>query len=283
MSDYVDKFIIRYVCGMRSSVDLDKMVMYPNKLDHTDVRAYRSDFYDPQAKKISYLYVRDKRPEVRVVNKMPSVVSLISKEFADNPRSQNYNMAYQARRWRKPVAGVLSDGTHCVCRLRVSEEVPSLKELFALIEKWDEVSGKKYGAWRESNCDRKFFSSYLEEVAGMCQALFFYLDDDRGGSRLVGYSVLEIPDGVERDAGYLVSRYGPRKVDITAGSNLCQFVDYEALRRLRERVGEDFILHWGWAMRRVQEYEKRNFPFLRVDEYLKYVVNPVKVQAKKLF
>lgn len=283
MSLYIDPFIIRYVCGMKSAVDLEKMVMYPNKFDRKDIRAYDPNFYDPTATKISYFYVVDKRPEVKSAGKMPAEVSLVTKEFVDNPRSQNYNMAYQVRRWRKPVAGTLPDGTHCVCTLRVTTKMPPLKEIFDFIKKWDNTSGKKYGARLASSYDKNFFANHFGEVCHMCQALFFYLDDDRGGSRLVGYSVLELPNGDEKDGGYLVSRYGPRKVDITAGSNLCQYVDYEAMRRLHEAVGEDFILHWGAAEKGIRLYEHRNFPFYREDVYLQYVLHPVEVRSKKLF
>lgn len=266
MSLYIDPFIIRYVCGMKSAVDLERMVMYPNKLDRKDIRAYDPKFYDASATKISYFYVVDKRADVKSAGKMPAEVSLVTKEFVDNPRSQNYNMAYQVRRWNKRED------------LKIATELPPLKEIFDFIKNWDNTSGKKYGARLASSYDKNFFANHFGEVCHMCQALFFYL-----GERLVGYSILELPNSEERDGGYLVSRYGPRKVDITAGSNLCQFVDYEAMRRLRERVGEDFILHWGAAEKGIRLYEHRNFPFYREDVYLQYVVHPVSVRNKKLF
>lgn len=265
---YADDFIIRYVSGMRSEVDLARGVMYPNKLDHKDIRAYDPDFYDPTATKISYFYVVGKRGDAKTVGKMPAEVSLITKEFIDNPRSQNYNMGYQVRRWSKRED------------LRVTTELPPLKEIFDFIKNWDNTSGKKYGARLASSYDKNFFANHYAEVKDQCQALFFYL-----GDKLVGYSILEIPDPEERDEvdGYLVSRYGPRKVDITAGSNLCQFVDYTAMKMLRERVGADFILHWGSAEKGIRLYEHRNFPFYREDIYLQYVLHPVEVKTKKLF
>ena len=263
---YVDDFIIRYVCGMRSAVDIDRMVMYPNSLDHTDIRAYDPNFFDPKATKISYFYVVDKRDGVKSAGKMPAEVSLITHEFVDNPRSQNYNMGYQVRRWRKRED------------LRITEELPSLKEIYDFIKHWDNTSGKKYGARLASSYDKNFFTNHYKHLSDRCQALFFYL-----GDKLVGYSILELPNGVERDSGYLVSRYGPRKVDIDAGSNLCQFVDYEAMRRLYEKVGEDFILHWGAAEKGIRLYEHRNFPFFREDIYLQYVLHPVTCTARKLF
>lgn len=266
MSTYADDFIIRYVSGMRSAIDYARMVMYPNKMDTKDIRAYNKDFYDPTATKISYFYVTEKRPEVKSASKMPAEVSLITKEFIDNPRSQNYNMAYQVRRWNKRED------------LRITTELPPLKEIFDFIKNWDNTSGKKYGARLASSYDKNFFANHFGEVCHRCQALFFYL-----GDRLVGYSVLELPIEGESDSGYLVSRYGPRKVDITAGSNLCQFVDYESMRRLRAAVGEDFILHWGSAEKGIRLYEHRNFPFFREDIYLQYVLHPVQVRNRTLF
>ena len=102
-------------------------------------------------------------------------------------------------------------------------------------------------------------------------------------ARMVSPVRYSLPNGDEKDGGYLVSRYGPRKVDITAGSNLCQYVDYEAMRRLHNAVGEDFILHWGAAERGIRQYEHRNFPFYREDVYLQYVLHPVQVLNKRLF
>lgn len=266
MSTYADELIIRYVSGMRSAVDLERGVMYPNKMDKKDIRAYDVNFYDPTATKISYFYVTEKRPEVKSASKMPAEVSLITKEFVDNPRSQNYNMAYQVRRW-----GKRED-------LHIETEMPPLEEIFKFIKNWDNTSGKKYGARLASSYDKNFFTNHLHDVRDKVQTLYFYL-----GDRLVGYSVLEIPNGVERDGGYLVSRYGPRKVDITAGSNLCQFVDYESMRRLHEKAGEDFILHWGSAEKGIRLYEHRNFPVYREDIYLQYVLHPVEVRSRKLF
>lgn len=263
---YADDLIIRYVSGMRSAVDLELGVMYPNKLDKKDIRAYDKDFYDPSATKISYFYVKEKRPEVKSAGKMPAEVSLITEEFVTNPRSQNYNMGYQVRRWSKRED------------LRVTTELPPLKVIYDFIKNWDNTSGKKYGARLASSYDKNFFTNHYAEVIDQIQPLFFYL-----GDRLVGYSILELPKKMERDHGYLVSRYGPRKVDITAGSNLCQFVDYEAFRRLREKVGEDFIIHWGAAEKGIRLYEHRNFPFYREDIYLQYVLHPVEVKHKKLF
>lgn len=283
MTTYVDDFIIRYVCGMRSEVDLARHIMYPNKMDHKDIRAYDSKFYDPTATKISYFYILDKRSDVKSAGKMPAEVSLITKEFVDNPRSQNYNMAYQVRKWSKRVADVLPNGLRCTSVLRATTELPPLKEIYDFIKRWDNTSGKKYGARLASSYDKNFFTNHYELVKDQCQALFFYLDNDRGNTRLVGYSILEIPNGVERDGEYLVSRYGPRKVDITAGSNLCQFVDFYSMRALHNKVGEDFILHWGSAEKGIRLYEHRNFPFYREDVYLQYVLHPVTIVTKKLF
>jgi len=263
MSTYADELIIRYVSGMRSAIDYERMVMYPNKLDTRDIRAYDPNFYDPTATKISYFYVTEKRPEVKSASKMPAEVSLITKEFVDNPRVQNYNMHYARNRWSK--------------RLRVETECPPLEILFKFIKNWDSTSGKKYGARLASSYDKNFFVNHLKDVYEKVQTLYFYL-----GERLVGYSVLEIPTG-ERDGGFLVSRYGPRKVDITAGSNICQFVDHEAMRCLHKRVGEDYILHWGSAEKGIRMYEHRNFPRYREDVYLQYVIHPVKVVTRKLF
>lgn len=270
MTTYADELIIRYVSGMRSAIDYERMVMYPNKMDTKDIRAYDKDFYDPTATKISYFYVTEKRPEVKSASKMPAEVSLINKEFVDNPRSQNYNMAYQVRRWGKSA-------------IEIRQDTPTLEELFHFIKNWDNTSGKKYGARLASSYDKNFFAHHLAEVRDRVQTLYFWLD-----GKLVGYSILEIPNGEERDGGYLVSRYGPRKVDITAGSNLCQYVDYMAMKHLHLQCEQmfgngDFILHWGAAEKGIRLYERRNFPNYREDIYLQYVLHPVEVRSRKLF
>jgi len=263
VSTYANELIIRYMCGMRSAVDFEKMVMYPDKNDLTNIRAYDRNFYDPNATNISYFYITEKRPEVKSASKRPAEVSLITKDFADNPRVQNYNMHYARNRWSK--------------QLRVETEVPSLETIFKFIKNWDNTSGKKYGARLASSYDKNFFANHLNEVKDKVQTLFFYL-----GDKLVGYSILEIPTG-ERDGGYLVSRYGPRKVDITAGSNICQYVDHESVKRLHKLCGEDFILHWGSAEKGIRLYEHRNFPNYREDIYLQYVIHPVELKPRKLF
>lgn len=260
---YVNDFIIRYVCGMRSSVDLDKMIMYPDKQDKKNIRAYSKDFYDPTATKISYFYVKEKRPDVKSVGKMPAEVSLITKEFVDRPRSQNYNMHYARNKWSK--------------QLTVTTEMPPLEVIFNFIKKWDDTSGKKYGARLASSYDKNFFANHYNDVKDRCQALWFYL-----GDRLVAYSVLDT-SFTDEDCGYPVTRYGPRKVDITAGSNICQYVDHESLRRLYSYINKDFVLHWGSAEKGIREYEHRNFPFFREDIYFQYVLHPVQLIKRKLF
>lgn len=275
---YVDDFIIRYVCGMRSEVDLAKMIVYPNKLDHTAIRAFDSKFSDTNVTKISYLYVIDKRDGVKSASKTPAEVSLVTKEFIDNPRSQNYNMGYQVRRWTKKLNSTEGE------RLRVTSECPPLKEIYDFIKHWDSTSGKKYGARLASSFDKNFFTNHYQELADRCQSLFFYLDNlETKTSKLVGYSILEIPNGIEHDGGFLVCRYGPRKVDIEAGSNLCQFVDYSAMKAMHDKLGEDFILHWGTAEKGIRLYEHRNFPFYREDIYFQYTTHPVVKTTRKLF
>ena len=263
MSTYVNDLIIRYVCGMRSEVDLERMVMYPDKQDKTNIRAYSKDFYDPNATKISYFYITEKRPDVKTASKMPAEVSLITKEFVDNPRCQNYNMHYARNRWSK--------------KITVTEEMPSLETIFQFIKNWDITSGKKYGARLASSYDKNFFANHFNEVRDRVQALWFYL-----GDRLVGYSVLDKIFNDE-DGGHPVTRYGPRKVDITAGSNICQFVDHESLKRLYAYIKQDFVLHWGSAEKGIREYEHRNFPFFREDVYLQYTLHPVQLVKRKLF
>lgn len=263
MSTYVNDLVIRYVCGMRSAVDLERMVMYPNKEDHRDIRAYDCNFYDPNATKISYFYIKDKREGVGSASKMPAEVSLITKAFANDPRCQNYNMRYAKNKWGK--------------QLRIETITPSLEVIFKFIKNWDNTSGKKYGARLASSYDKNFFAHHLESIKDKVQALWFYL-----GDKLVAYSVIDKSFN-DVDSDYPVARYLPRKVDITAGSNICQFVDYEAVRRVHEFIGSDFILHWGSAEKGIREYEHRNFPFFREDIYLQYTLHPVCVTQRKLF
>ena len=282
-SSYVRSDVIcRYLGGMRSSYDPVERIVYPNKLVRDEVRVFDHLYFNPNMKKINYLYALEKRDGAGSVGKEPAIVSLITDKFTTNPRSQNKNMAYVARKYTKPQTTLHADGTKTVEVMRIEESPTQLKDVFDFIKKWDETAGKKYGMMLTSSFDKNFFMNHFEYVKDKVQSLFFYLDNvETGTSRLVGYSILELPTG-ERDDGYLISRYAPGKADITC-SNLTQFIDFESFRRLRERVGEDFILHWGSASKNIRTYEQRNFPFYREDCYFTYTIRPIQKTTKKLF
>lgn len=259
---YASDLIRRYCSGMRSEYDNERGVVYPNRQDHNIIHAFDSGYDNPNAEKILYMYVPEK-PLGFSAAKQKANVSLITKTFTDNPRSQNKNMGRVARVW---------DG-----KLEIRHSVPPLSEIYAFLKKWNENSGAKYGMRNSSSYDKNFFTNH-QDIFWKAQTLFFYNE-----GRLVGYSIIEKPNLIERDDGYLVARYGPGKCDITVGSNISQYIDYMAFKVMRDTIGEDFLIHWGTADKGVVEYERRNFPFYREDTYYTYTTRPRPSVQRKLF
>jgi len=130
----------------------------------------------------------------------------------------------------------------------VREEPSSVGEVVALVDKWDILSGSKYGFNRHSGYDRNFFRRYWETERSNLYSLFFY-----HGDALVGYSVVS---KLQDDNCF---RYVIRKMDIGAGRNICLYIDYKTFESIwRDRKG-CFYVNWGASSGKVLKY-KEKFP-----------------------
>jgi hypothetical protein len=122
----------------------------------------------------------------------------------------------------------------------------SILEVIDLINKWDILSGGKYGFNRHSGYDRNFFNKYWESEKDSLFSLFFYYDDV-----LVGYSIVSKLN--PNDFTYVI-----RKVDISVGRNICLYVDYKTFENIH-KFYDKFHINWGASSGKVLKY-KRKFP-----------------------
>lgn len=228
------------------------------------LKVFREDFTDSNVAEIDYWYIPNK-PEGVKFRKDVGVVSLISKDYIENPKKYYKNMNNAVNRWTPQV--------------RVTTKLPLFSEIEDLCKRWVLVAKDRYFHGVHITPTYMYFSHYYEMFKDSSQVLFFYL-----GDKLIGFHCLQASMTGETDDGYPVVRFPSKKVDTTVGGEISQFVDFYAVREMHKKVG-DFIMHSACAGKTVEYYKDRVFPPYRHDIYYFYKVSKPVAEpvVRKLF
>lgn len=227
MNTYINKHTVMGMLSRNYIPFSDWSGFYKNK-NRTKVVTFDESF-NGNFDEISYSYM-DKR--VKGCYKSTMLISKFNNNFFKLEGKKIREIRETRNKWDK--------------KITITKMPRSIEEIIELINKWDVLSGVKYRFNRHSGYDRNFFNKYWDNEKDNLFSLFFYYNDI-----LVGYSI------VSKLNPYYFN-YIIRKVDISAGRNICLYVDYKTFENIHQ-LYDTFYINWGASSGKVLKY-KRKFP-----------------------
>ena len=239
IENYINKHTIMGFLSNRYVPFNDWRGFYKNK-DKTKVTVF-DDSFTGNFEEINYSYSYNKAGFNATV-----LVSDFNKDFFSLSGSLYKEIRETRNKWNKSVL--------------IKNSPNSISEVIELINKWDKLSGGKYGFRRHSGYDRNFFQKYWELEKDTLYSLFFYYKNV-----LVGYSIVS---KIQDDNCF---RYITRKIDISAGRNICLYIDFKTFENIWSDYGKDFYINWGASAGKLLKY-KMKFPIFKTQKVYFYKV-----------
>jgi len=197
------------------------------KKNKNNAVSFDMDFH-PDFPKVNYSYIYE-RPKVKGVRKSTQIVSKFDGQFFKLEGKGFKEIRETKNKFNKVVRAGEYDKN----------------KVLELIDKWDSISGAKYGWQRHSGYDRSFFNNWYALEQDNLISSFYYI-----GDKLVGYSVLHKNDNCY---DYII-----RKTNNTI-RNTCLYVDYKTFESIYEKEKKPFLVNWGASGGGVLKYKKK-FP-----------------------
>lgn len=226
---YINKYTLLGMLSKNYTLDVNNCIIYKKK-DKSKVIVFDNNYIDDSLVEINYSYITTK-PNIKSYYKSEEVLSYFSNSYFLNLKKHSKEIYETKRKWDK--------------RIIVKKSLDNIQDVLDLLNRWILLSGKKYGFNRHDGYDRNFFVNYYEKYKEDLDCNFFYLDN-----KLVGYSV--ISPKMNNVYYYII-----RKVDISAGRNLCEYVDYKTFENLKD---SNFYVNWGASTKGVLKYKMTKFP-----------------------
>ena len=234
MKNYINKHT---VMGMMSKhyIPFEDFSGFYKSKKKDKVVVFNKDFPISNYKEINYYYISNK-PEVKIKNMYNStlLISYFDSDFFKLSGKSNTEIRETRNKCNKIIT--------------IKNNIDSIDEVILLINKWDELSGKKYGWNRHSGYDRAFFVKYYDLEKDNLFSLFFYCNNV-----LIGYSIVS---GVVNNNCF---RYVIRKMDMSVCRNICLYIDFKTFENLYSIYGREFYVNWGASSGNVLKYKKK-FP-----------------------
>jgi len=246
MKNYINKHTIM---GMMSKhyIPFDDFKGFYKGKNKDKVVVFDKNFSVSNYKEVNYYYIFDK-PEPKIKNMYHSnlLVSHFDSEYFKLEGKKNKEIREARNKYNKIIT--------------IKKDVENVDSVISLIDKWDEISGIKYGWNRHSGYDRSFFLKYYEKEKDNLYSLFFYFNDV-----LVGYSVVS---NIVEDNCF---KYVIRKLDISIGRNMGLYIDFKTFENLYNVYGGEFYVNWGASSGNVLKYKKK-FPVFSEDKVWFYKI-----------
>ena len=232
---YMCDYTMLGMVSKNNIIDFDKKCIY-KKVDKSKVLVFDKDFDISGFSEINYAYISEK-PNAKSYYRSTEVISHFAKDYFTNLRSYSREIYQTKRKWDKKIV--------------IKTELNSIEEVIELIDKWSKNSGVKYRWQEHSGYDKTFFLKYYEVWKDKLKCFFFYLNDV-----LVGYSI--ISPRVKDTYYYII-----RKMDISVGRNICEYIDYKTFELLNDN---DFFVNWGASSGGVLQYKTKKFPVYKTEK-----------------
>ena len=246
MKNYINKHTVMGMMSKHHIPFSDFSGFYKSK-KRDKVVVYNKDFLLGDYKEVNYYYILDKPvPKIKNMYSSTLLVSHFDNEFFRLVGKSKTEIRETRNKYNKVIT--------------IKDNIDDISEVISLIDKWDELSGGKYGWVRHSGYDRSFFRKYYEQEKDNLFSSFFYFNDI-----LVGYSI--VSKIVENNC----FRYCIRKMDNSAGRNLCLYIDYKTFESIYKIHSKEFYINWGASSGNVLKYKKK-FPVFSEDKVWFYKV-----------
>ena len=227
---YINEYTILGMLSKNYTCDTDNMLIYKKK-DKSKVISFDANYHDSTLSEINYAYITNKPKNIKGVYTSNEVVSCFPNTYFSDLKLYSKEIYETRNKWNKKIV--------------VKKTLDNIQDVLDMLDRWVQLSGKKYRFTRHDGYDRNFFINYYEKHKDTFDCNFFYLDN-----KLVGYSVMSPKI---KDTYYYVIR----KVDISAGRNICEYVDYKTFENLND---SGFYVNWGASSGGVLKYKTTKFP-----------------------
>jgi len=232
IENYINKHT---VMGMMSSnyIPFDDWTGFYKNKKRDKIVVFSKDKNIKDYKEVNYYYIFDK-PEIKIKNIYSStlLISHFDSDFFKLSGKSNKEIRETRNKYNKVIT--------------IENDINSIDEVILLINKWDELSGGKYGWQKHSGYDKSFFIKYYEKEKNNLISLFFYLDNI-----LVGYSI--VSNIIENNC----FKYVIRKMNVGIGRNICLYIDFKTFENLYNTYGREFYVNWGASSGNVLKYKKK--------------------------
>ena len=240
---YINQYTLLGMLSKNYTVDIENKLVYKNKAKDK-VIVFDENFNGSNYSEVNYSYI-DNKPSVKNFYKLTEVISYLPSDYFTNLNKYSREIHQTRNKWNKQIT--------------IKKELSSIDEVLELLDRWVEYSGKKYRFTRHDGYDRNFFRNYYEKYKDILDCNFFYL-----GDKLVGYSIMS--PKVDDTYYYII-----RKVDISVGRNIGEYVDFKTFELLNDN---NFKINWGSSSGGVLNYKCTKFPlFSKTTKYFWKVKN----------
>lgn len=226
---YINKYTLLGMLSRSYTVSSEELLIYRKK-DKSKAMVFNKDYKNPKLCEITYAYIEEK-PTTKSFYSSNEVISFFAKDYFIDLKKHSKEIYQTKKKWDKYIT--------------IKHEIEDVSEVLDLLDRWVKFSGLKYHWNRHDGYDRTFFLKHYLNHKDELKCNFFYYDN-----KLVGYSV--ISPKINDTYFYIL-----RKVDITAGRNICEYVDYKTFELLNDK---EFFVNWGASSGGVLQYKKKKFP-----------------------
>lgn len=243
--NYVNENSIYGLMSKNYTPDWEHKIIYKTKA-HDKIISFDPNYKNEDAKQINYMYLDKPVDGIKCGKEKQIIQGVFNSDYFELKGSKFRDMRNTRNKFNKTV--------------KIYEDYDLDKVDSFIYDVWYLKRGDKlYGYQCHYGYDRAYFSKWYNKKF---INLFFEIDD-----KLVGYSVIErTPRKNEKGLDEFV--YLLRKVDVNAGRNICEYVDFKTYEYLYENVSKEFAVNMGCSSGKLFWYKTTKFPVYELtDKY----------------
>lgn len=252
--NYVNENSIYGLMSKYNTPDWEHKLIYKTKA-HDKIVSFDPDYRNEKARQINYMYLDRPVEGIKCSKEKQIIQGIFNSDYFELKGSHFRDMRNTRNKFNK------------IVKIYTGEKIDSLNLTKEYIEKtnkfiydvWYLKRGDKlYGFLAHYGMDKKFFSDFYNNEKFII--LFFEIDE-----KLVGYSVIE-RNPRKNENGIDEFVYLLRKVDVDAGRNICEYVDFKTYEYIFNNISKEFTVNMGCSTGKLYWYKTTKFPVYELSD-----------------
>lgn len=242
--NYVNENSIYGLMNKNCNPDWDNKVIYKNKAK-TKIVSFDPNYKNENAKQINYMYLDTPVADIKCSKEKQIIQGIYNQDYFELKSKKNRDMRNTRNKFNKIV--------------KIYTDYDLQKVDSFIYDTWFLKRGDQlYGFQCHYGYDRAYFSKWYNNEKFI--NLFFEIDN-----RLVGYSVIErYPKKNEKGVDEFV--FLLRKVDVEAGRNICEYVDFKTYEYIFKNISKEFVVNLGCSSGKLFWYKTTKFPVYELSD-----------------